>query len=244
MRFIEKLNYTELSAEAKIILSTKDYNESGRIKEILRIIYHDCCVYCQSSSESGSFGHIEHFYPKNPEKGFDGYRNVYENLHLSCQRCNTLKGENLPDGIYSPNLYLEKGVWVKSEPGKINREMVYYGHLLFNTSHPIGSTDRADNTIKLFDLNNRNNKMGRSSRRHLIEARLRVFCTVREILEAVYNLLSAYHPTIDKAVQSLLTLAIKFTEKSSPYSGMVLDNFGSDLLNLYETHLLAKSRYR
>lgn len=241
MRYIDKPKYSELALEAKLILKKVHYNESPRLKEILRQVYGDCCVYCQSSPESGSFGHIEHFYPKNVAKGYDHLKDVYQNLHLACQRCNTLKGDTLPHGIFSANYFLSGANWRVSDPGKFGREMVYYGHLVFTTLVSLGGIDRARNTISLFDLNNQKVKPGLSTRRHLVEARLRIFSTVRDLLDAIYLLLKYYHPSIDSAIQILIEQAISYTESIRPYSVMVLDNFAGDILNLYEIYFLVKT---
>lgn len=74
-----------------------DQYKKNDIKEALLKMYGDgdfCyCCYCESIINDVSYVHIEHRMPKNkseskyPEKTFD-----WNNLHLSCSRCNISKG--------------------------------------------------------------------------------------------------------------------------------------------------------
>ena len=67
------------------------------VKEELRRMYGDgdfCyCCYCESIIDDVSYEHIEHRMPKKrtkdkyPEQTYE-----WENLHLSCEKCNSFKG--------------------------------------------------------------------------------------------------------------------------------------------------------
>lgn len=58
------------------------------VKEALEAMYAGCCCYCDASIGEVAPEHIEHLKPKSkfPELAFE-----WENLHLSCPRCNTFK---------------------------------------------------------------------------------------------------------------------------------------------------------
>jgi uncharacterized protein (TIGR02646 family) len=51
-------------------------------------MYRECCCYCESKVGVVEFGNIEHRMPKKrfPESTYD-----WDNLHLSCTRCNVIK---------------------------------------------------------------------------------------------------------------------------------------------------------
>ena len=87
------------SNKTGIKVPDKYYNryKHDDVKEKLMRMYGDddfCyCCYCESIIDDVSYEHIEHRMPKNktkrkyPEKTF-----VWDNLHLSCEKCNTKKG--------------------------------------------------------------------------------------------------------------------------------------------------------
>lgn len=64
------------------------YNKSD-VKETLASMYDELCCYCEGKVAIVEYGHIEHRKPKRkfPESTYD-----WNNLHLSCTRCNTSKG--------------------------------------------------------------------------------------------------------------------------------------------------------
>lgn len=82
----------------------KYYNRYKKddVKTALLSMYGDgdfCyCCYCESIVDDVSFEHIEHRMPKNqtkdkyPKKTFD-----WENLHLSCEKCNNHKGTDFDE---------------------------------------------------------------------------------------------------------------------------------------------------
>jgi hypothetical protein len=232
MRFVEKNNITNsLVIEAQILLSaSRHYNQSDRVKDIIRKLYYGCCAFCECSPEDGSFFQIEHFYPKNVS-AFIKYAKSIENLHFSCQRCNTLKGRRVHLNIFSPNYFLIAGGWNLSSISKIEEELYYVGHLLFSKNLNPTSTNRGLETIKLFDLNNLNGSI-RSSRQHLIESRLRVYDIVYKIIYVIYDLILNYKKDFDNAIKVLFSIIIKYTNPNSHFSTMVVHNFGSDIYKL------------
>jgi len=87
-----------LSARTK---KEKDAAESKyrhtSIKAALKSMFHDKCAYCESKISHVSYGHIEHYKPKNTTT----YRDLtfeWNNLLLSCPVCNGAgyKGTKFP----------------------------------------------------------------------------------------------------------------------------------------------------
>ena len=241
MKYIEKnIAYNNLALEAQLLLdASRDYNENDRVREIIRIIYSGCCAFCECSPEDGSFFQIEHFYPKN-HRIYRRFKMRIENLHYSCQRCNSLKGRFVYQNIFSPNYFLNNRLtWNISSPVKIETELFYVGHLLFSNNQNTHSIDRGEETINLFDLNNFNGA-NRSSRQFLVESRLRVFSTVQSIVSAIYELVSNYTPNNNRAIEMLFSIVIKQTNNSAHYSTMTIHNFGTDIYRLLKIYLNIK----
>lgn len=238
MKFIEKnLATNNLAIEAQSLLDiSRHYNENDRVREIIRIIYSGCCAFCECSPEDGSFFQIEHFYPKSHRR-FRRFKMRIENLHYSCQRCNSLKRSHVHQNILSPNYFLDNHLaWHISSTNKIENELFYFGHLLFSHNQVANSIDRGEATLNLFDLNNFNGSV-RSERRFLVESRLRVFATVQGIVSAIFELVSNYTPSNNKAIEILFSLAIKHTNNNTHYSTMTIHNFGTDIYKLLSIYL-------
>ncbi len=244
MRFVEKNKLSNaLVVEAQVLLNTfRYYNQSDRVKDIIRSLYSGCCAFCECSPEDGAFFQIEHFYPKNV-KEFSKYAKSIENLHYSCQRCNTLKGRKVHLNIFSPNYFLRSSSWIETDFLKIETEVYYVGHLLFSSNSKLHSIDRGQETIQLFDLNNFNGSR-RSSRQHLIESRLRVYEIVYKMLTVLFDLLSNYKKGNNTAIEILFSIVIKYTNKSSHFSTMVIHNFGSDIYKLLVVYNTKKQNSR
>ncbi|MGJ1323930.1 hypothetical protein ACR780_14680 [Sphingobacterium faecium] len=240
MRFVEKNKFSSaLVTEAQSLLNaSKHYNQRDRVKDIIRSLYSGCCAFCECSPEDGSFFQIEHFYPKNVKR-FSKYAKSIENLHYSCQRCNTLKGRKVHLNIFSPNYFLHSSSWIETDFLKIETELYYVGHLLFSSNSKFLSADRGKETIQLFDLNNFNGSI-RSSRQHLIESRLRVYEIVYKILTALFELLSNYKKDNNNVIEILFSIVIKYTNRISHFSTMIIHNFGSDIYKLLVIYNLKK----
>ena len=65
------------------------YNTKS-VKETLKEMSNELCCYCEARTGVVEFGNIEHLKPK---KKFPKYTYDWENLHLICTACNTMKGE-------------------------------------------------------------------------------------------------------------------------------------------------------
>lgn len=238
MRYVKKTSTDPLVVEAETILkSINHYNDSDRLRDIIRILYSGCCAFCGSHPEHSSFYQIEHFYPK----GMGHYRSFAKdinNLHYGCQRCNTLKSTQVHLNIFSPNSYLLGGDWKQTTAAKIEMELLYVGHILYSINNRQGSVDRAKETIKLFDLNNENGA-GRSIRRHLVEERIRIYDSVFQILNIIYHLIIEERPStyIHEAIKSLFRMVMRYTNSRSPYSNMIAQNFGDDIFKLLSIFL-------
>jgi hypothetical protein len=233
MKYVDKSTSTNRhAAEAQILLNwSKHYNENDEVKRIIRKIYSNCCAFCECSPEDGSFFQIEHFYPKTNKK-YKIFIKRIENLHYSCQRCNTLKGRLVRRNIFSPNYYLDsKMTWQITNRNKIETELFYIGHLLYSTNANSISIDRGQETIKLFDLNNLNSTR-RCNRQFLVESRLRVHNEVYNVINAIYELLFNYSPTSNKAIQILFSILVNYTDDTRHYSTMTLHNYGESIYKL------------
>ena len=141
MRFVEKtvLSNSLVIEAQRLLTGSKHYNQNDRVRDIIRSLYSGCCAFCECSPEEGSFFQIEHFYPKNLSS-FKKYAKSIENLHYTCQRCNTLKGRKVHYNILSPNYYLDSNKWKESQKEKIENELFYIGHLMFSDSKSNPST--------------------------------------------------------------------------------------------------------
>ncbi|KAA2239620.1 hypothetical protein F0L74_25855 [Chitinophaga agrisoli] len=238
MRYVEKLATDPLVIEAQGILeNVNHYNDSDRVKDIIRILYSGCCAFCGSYPEHSSFYQIEHFYPKGIAVYSHYVKDIF-NLHYGCQRCNTLKSTPVHLNIFSPNTYLRGNKWNHSTAKKIETELVYIGHILYPMNNRAGSIDRAKETIKLFDLNN-DNGAGRSGRQHLVEERIRIFDSVFQILNTIYHLIKEEQSGtyINQSIKFLFRIVVRYLDPQSPYSNMIAQNFGDDIFKLLSIFL-------
>jgi uncharacterized protein (TIGR02646 family) len=65
------------------------------VRDSLRDAFHGKCAYCESNTDVATWGHIEHYRPRNtyPERAFD-----WDNLLWSCPRCNSdCKQDRFPE---------------------------------------------------------------------------------------------------------------------------------------------------
>lgn len=92
------------------------------VKDTLETMFASLCCYCEGPTGTVEFGHIEH---RKPKKKYPEYTYDWDNLHLACTHCNTVKGEKyseaapildaVNDIIFDHMTYEVKptGVWVK-----------------------------------------------------------------------------------------------------------------------------------
>ena len=234
MKYIEKdLNSSIVSDTRARLDVSKKYNSDPKVRDNLRKIYHGCCAYCESTFEDAAYSQIDHFYPKSKEQ-FKPYSKDIRNLHYSCQRCNNLKGSSCKD-IMSPNWFLSKNGWKLSDKHKIEQEIYYVGHMLYSNNIK-GSIDRGNNTINLFNLNNAN-PSPRNNRASLVESRLKTLNDMYLTLKMLTNLLVNYNKNNKETIELLIIQAIKKTKPNSPFSTMIIHNYGDMLVKLIKIYV-------
>ena len=83
---VERCDGTDERVEDKFF----DKYRRDEVRDELKRMYGGYCCYCEDSIEPVSYPHIEHRRSKRtwPPGAF-----AWDNLHLSCTQCNTLKGE-------------------------------------------------------------------------------------------------------------------------------------------------------
>ena len=230
MKFIPKQPNSVQFIEAQALLDkSRKYNSNVRVKSILRNLYSGLCTYCESYVDHNSFFQIEHFYPKAK---YHQLVKDFKNLHYSCQRCNNLKRSKDPVNILSPNFYLKNNTWYYSDPRKIEEELYWCGPFLFSINKNPNSIDRAKNTIDMFDLNAIVNKSKPSSRRYLLEMRIRVYNKAYNIIEVLYELLLHYEPSLNNAIHLLFNELLSMMRPNYQYSTMIIHNYGLSIINM------------
>jgi uncharacterized protein (TIGR02646 family) len=110
----------------KVPDSFYDKYKKDDVREALEEMYKGLCCYCESEVGVADFGHIEH---RKPKKKYPDDTYNWDNLHLSCTRCNGKKlsqyNESYPildschDNPISNHLTYEinpiLGLWRKAE---------------------------------------------------------------------------------------------------------------------------------
>jgi hypothetical protein len=83
----------QLDAKKVEIEKIRSYYRHEKVKTALSAMFRNKCAYCEAKILHISWGDIEHFYPKAIyiDKTFE-----WENMVLSCQRCNSAKGAQFP----------------------------------------------------------------------------------------------------------------------------------------------------
>jgi|GEM_PF-1794325 hypothetical protein len=239
MKYIAKeLSDTLVIDTIQRLCLSKDYNSDPIVRDNLRILYHGCCAYCECTPEAGSFYHIEHFYPKS-ERQYEKYRKSIENLHYSCQICNTLKNKRNPSDIMSPNYYLNgNNTWQITTENKIEDELYYVGHLLYFHNSHTGSIDRGRNTIDQLNLNNHISSL--HSRSFLVECRIRCLADVTMNIRMIIEMLENYQNKYIQPVNILIKRLVEYTEGDSPFSTMIIHNYGKEIIKLIEIYQVLK----
>lgn len=135
-----------------------------KARKALEELYHGKCAYCEIYIEAVSYTRIDHYRPKSIYKWLAV---EWSNLVLSCERCNTKKGNEFP-------LHREKSRVTKGEPEsedclansnvlKDENALLLHPelddprrHLEFETDGKIkkkNDSARGEKTIKVCDLN-------------------------------------------------------------------------------------------
>lgn len=119
-----------------------DYSLFGRFLREIRILLAEesqgRCVYCEQEIGITSYGQVDHFYPRfeYPNRCFD-----WDNLFLSCQLCNNVKGNF--DPCKNGELEILHPAYDDIQSQISTNESGYL----------VGNSVRAINTIDLFKLN-------------------------------------------------------------------------------------------
>jgi len=140
----------------------KHYKHDEVTHSLIKMNGDSICFYCEQKIGKTDYAHIEHFKPKSqfPELTFE-----WENLHLSCQKCN-----------------LKKGIkWDFENPilDPCCSETDINSHIYYSLWDLIPETENAITTIDTFHLNDK------IERNELIQARIKVFTELMRIIENV-----------------------------------------------------------
>lgn len=147
-----------------LVVNTIDWNKQidkyrhRQVKEALEAMFHGKCAYCESKITHVSFGHIEHYRPKQryPERAF-----LWCNLLLACDRCNNAKLDRFPDAKQGGPLLNP----VKNDP---NRHFRFFYDPVAKLATVIPTTTQGETTEQLLQLNRRDLRGHRSrTMRHL-----------------------------------------------------------------------------
>ncbi len=110
---------TNPTASKDQIKKVQNKYHHNQIKDALVKMFHGKCAYCESKTTVGTYGAIEHFFPKSV---YIDLTFEWSNLLLSCDICNDAnhKGTKFPldsngnpllinpsDGITDPNMHFE-----------------------------------------------------------------------------------------------------------------------------------------
>ena len=142
-----------------LAVNTSDWNKQidkyrhRQVKEALEAMFHGKCAYCESKITHVSFGHIEHYRPKQryPERAF-----LWRNLLLACDRCNNAKLDHFPDAAQGGPLVNP----VKHDP---NRHFHFFYDPVAKLATVIPTTTQGETTEQLLKLNRRDLRGHRSS---------------------------------------------------------------------------------
>lgn len=158
----EELAKGNKSDKKKVKSIYSSYNKPD-IKETLNRMYNNHCCYCESRVGVVDYPHIEHRKPKRkyPELTFD-----WDNLHLACEKCNKIKGEE----------YNEKAPILDSTIGPPITK-----HLSYRIG--LGSIDRTHKTA-MGETTIKHTKLNRGE---LGENRVKVYWQVMNVIDFIKN---------------------------------------------------------
>jgi len=149
----------------KVADSFFDHYRQDDVRSKLEEMYNGHCCYCESDVGVVEYGNIEHRKPKRkfPSSCFD-----WNNLHLSCTRCNTKKGRH----------YVKRYPILDAVKDDITKHMTYkispYGLLCDSR------TKRAETTVKHTGLN--------EPKRKLPKKRLDVFLAALDLIVEINSM--------------------------------------------------------
>lgn len=136
------------------------------VKELLIKIQHDKCCFCERKISAGEPGHIEHYRPKGGYKiqeksklfkpGYYWLAYDFDNLFLSCNRCNTSYKKNFFPLVNETKRALNHSFIIEDEdPLIINPSIDPSPHLIFNKEilKPKNKSEKGKETITRTGLN-------------------------------------------------------------------------------------------
>lgn len=89
-----KLNNETSERSFKKNIEAEEYVGSDRyttVKDELSVLYNNKCAFCETDITAGSYNHIEHYRPKSI---YYWLAYSWDNLLLSCPKCNIKKSDN------------------------------------------------------------------------------------------------------------------------------------------------------
>jgi uncharacterized protein (TIGR02646 family) len=191
------------------------------VKEALIALQNDKCCFCERRVSAGEPGHIEHYRPKGGYKKDDKSKLVkpgyywlaydFQNLFLSCNRCNTSYKKNyFPLVDETKRVTNHTGVIANEEPLILSPTDNVASHLTFEQEiiKPKNNSMKGEETIKRTGLN----------RKPLADDRL-MFLEPLKILAGVAR--NSESPDSQEAI----SLFKRFGRKESEFSYMVACNF-------------------
>ena len=173
------------------------YRHEG-IKNVLVEMFAGKCAYCESKILHIDYGDIEHFKPKSkyPKEAVK-----WENLLLSCKRCNSAayKGDKFPSQS-------EGGLLVNPCDDEPNDHFRFEFDKEMQLAIVIGKTKRGETSEKIYGLNKPDLLKQRSTQ-------------IRRLV-----LLAAYYAT-DERVKNVLDEAAEGTSEYAAFARMVKQTF-------------------
>ena len=179
----DAINTIEQKISSGETLKSDDFDSNifghKNVKDALKEDQHNKCAYCESNL-TGSYGNVEHYRPKTEYKenniskrpGYYWLAYDWNNLFCSCDECNgqARKGNEFPLRHSNTRNITNKDI-SKEEPLIINPAIEEpQEHICFNKYIAVATSDKGEETIRIFDLNGKANNRPNKA---LIEARKR-----------------------------------------------------------------------
>lgn len=248
--YCNKINHTPFSLSQTVIDNAKEaikkideFYKDKKVQKHLALCYGLKCCYCESSIQSTTFFHVDHFYPQKPKVGlfpiqiqsrlskfsakvaFLFYHQVIvndiHNYHVSCHRCNLFKGNFLKLAI-SPNYYYLNNGWKKSTHDFIKKSIWYEGANVI-------ADPNYDPFIKKLKMNGENHGLGIPLYSSLLLARARHLNEVGLLLKVCLSLcLKKDYPNA-KCLHNHLE---QYFLSGAHFSTMIITNYGKAFLHI------------
>jgi len=217
---VNKNNVAFMRGERRFLILNSIYGHPT-VKECLITLQNDKCCFCERKVSAGEPGHIEHYRPKGGYKKDDKSKLVrpgyfwlaydFENLFLSCNKCNTSYKKNyFPLADETKRVTSHVGYIVNEDPLILSPSVDVESHLVFKQEiiKPRNKSIKGKETIKRTGLN----------RKALADDRL-LFLKPYKILANI----ARGAPSPDK--QAAIDLFLELGRKESTFSYMMICNF-------------------